>query len=418
MPKSTDWFWRRESTSNRIEVDEPFYSVADRWNEPWDKLEFKRWALRLRRALLPSEVDLGLVFISSDWIDFAEDIVDVLRSSLGIPTLAGCVSNGVIFNQFEFERTGGIALGLFCLPGGRIVDLGFSAKESQKGITCDEPGFWRRQFDSGSEGINGWIVFADPLHLSSEELIKSWERDFPNAPIYGGLAHFDSEARTSAVIWNDSVIADGGVAVGIGGGVKLLGVTAQGCTPIGDAWTVTKANGNVLERIGNRPAATILEETFQGIGEEMRRRSRGHVFVGLAVDEYLDEFKRGDFLVRNLLAADPSKGSLAVGAFPRVGQSVQFQIRDGKGASEELEELIAVFRRELEEKRIYGACLSSCSGRGMGLFGVEHHDAASIYPLITPQAQVGFFGNGEFGPVGGRNFVHGYTSSAAVFVDV
>ena len=386
MPKSTDWFWRRESTSNRIEVNEPFYSVADRWNEPWDKLEFKRWALRLRRALLPREVDLGLVFVSSDWIDFAEDIVDVLRSSLGIPTLAGCVSNGVISNQFEFERTGGIALGLFCLPGGRIVDLGFSAKESQKGITCDEPGFWRRQFDPGSEGINGWIVFAEPLHISVEELINSWERDFPNSPIYGGLAHFDSEARTSAVIWNDSVIADGGVAVGFGGGVKLLGVTAQGCTPIGDAWTVTKANGNVL--------------------------------VGLAVDEYLEEFKRGEFLVRNLLAADPSKGSLAVGAFPRVGQSVQFQIRDGKGASEELEELIAVLRQQLEGKRIYGACLSSCSGRGMGLFGVEHHDAANIYLLITPQAQVGFFGNGEFGPVGGRNFVHGYTSSAVVFVDV
>lgn len=191
------------------------------------------------------------------------------------------------------------------------------------------------------------------------------------------------------MICNDSVIADGGVAVVFGGGVKLLGITAQGCTPIGDAWTVTKANCNVLERIGNRPAATILEETFQGIGEEMRRTSRGRVLVGLAV-----------------------------GAFPRVGQSVQFQIRDGKGASEELEELIAVLRQQLEGKRIYGACLSSCSGRGMGLFGVEHHDAANIYPLITPQAQVGFFGNGEFGPVGGRNFFHGYTSSVVVFVDV
>ncbi len=399
-------------------MNEKPYSVADRWNEPWDKLLFKRWALRLRRALLPREVHLGLVFISSDWIDFAEDIIDVLRSSLGIPTLAGCVSNGVISNQLEFERSGGVALGLFCLPGGRVVDLGFSAKESQKGITCEEPGFWRRQFDPGSEGINGWIVFAEPLHVSVEELIKSWERDFPNAPIYGGLAHFDGEAKTSAVIWNDSVVPNGGVAIGIGGGVKLVGLTAQGCTPIGDAWTVTKANGNVLERIGNRPAVKILEETFQGIDEDVRRRSRGHVFVGLAVDEYLENFKRGDFLVRNLLAADPAKGSLAVGAFPRVGQSVQFQIRDGKGASEELDELVADLREELKGKRIYGACLSNCSGRGMGLFGREHHDAANIHPLIRPQAQVGFFGNGEFGPVGGRNFVHGYTSSTAVFVDV
>ncbi len=417
MPRSTGWPWRRASTIGKIEVEEKPYSIADRWNEPWDIQEFKRWALRLRRALLPREVDLGLVFISHDWIDHAEEIVDVLRSSLGVPTLAGCVSNGVIANGLEFEHTGGVALGLFCLPGSRIVNLGFSAKMAQESIKGKEPGFWRRRFEPGSEGINGWIVFAEPLHVSVEELIASWERDFPKAPIFGGLAHFDSEAKTSAVIWNDSVVGDGGVAIGIGGGVKLAGLTAQGCTPIGDAWTVTKASGNVLERIGNRPAVQILEQTFQGISEELRRRSRGHVFVGLAVDEYQEEFKRGDFLVRNLLAADPSKGSLAIGAYPRVGQSIQFQIRDGKGASEELAELVAACRRELKGKRVFGACLSNCSGRGAGLFGAEHHDAGLIYPILAPQAQVGFFGNGEFGPVGGRNFVHGYTSSAAVFTE-
>lgn len=120
--------------------------------------------LEAASCFLPREVDLWPVFISPEWIDFAEDIMDDLRLSLGIPTLMGCVSNGVISNQFEFERKGGIDLGLFCHPGGSIIDLGFPAKESQKGITCDEPEFWRRQFDPGNEVINGCIVFALQLH--------------------------------------------------------------------------------------------------------------------------------------------------------------------------------------------------------------------------------------------------------------
>lgn len=399
-------------------MEETPYSIADRWSGSWDKQEFKRWALRLRRALLPREVDLGLVFISSSWIDYAEEIVEVLRGSVGIPTLVGCVSNGVIANGLEFEQEGGVAIGLYNLPNVRLVDLGFTAKMARDGIKEPEPGFWRRRFEPGAEGINGWLVFAEPLHISIEEWLVSWERDFPGSPIYGGLAHFDIEARRSAVICNDSVVSDGGVALGIGGGVSLEGLTAQGCTPIGDAWTVTKANGNVLERIGNRPAVQILEDTYRGITEELRQRSRGNVFVGLAVDEYLDEFKRGDFLVRNLLAADTSKGTLAVGAHPRVGQSIQFQIRDGKGASEELGELIEQCRLGLKGRRVYGACLSNCSGRGAGLFGASHHDAGKVYDMLKPNGMTGFFGNGEFGPVGGRNFVHGYTSSVAVFVGV
>ncbi len=113
--------------------------------------------LEAASCFLLREVALWPVFISPEWIDFAEDIMEDLRSSLGISTLMGCVSNGVISNQFEFERKGGIDLGLFYHPCGRIIDLGFPAKESQKGITCYEPEFWRRQFDPWSEVINGCV---------------------------------------------------------------------------------------------------------------------------------------------------------------------------------------------------------------------------------------------------------------------
>lgn len=58
--------------------------------------------------------------------------------------------------------------------------------------------------------------------------------------------------------------------------------------------------------------------------------------------------------------------------------------------------------------------LFSCLGRGRGLFGVENHDIGMIEARLGPMAAAGFFANGELGPVGGRNYVHGTTSSLAL----
>ena len=397
---------------------EPPYSVAGLWTDPWNPQEFKRWALRLRRELLPREVTFGLVFISPLMADNSEEVVDILRNALGVPTLAGCVAGGAIVNEKEYEQLDGIALALYNLPGARIQELAFSSSMANDAAKAESEGFWRRRFEPGAESITSWLAFAEPLSFGIEEWLSTWQRDFPGIPMFGGLSFFQPPNNVGAVICNDQIIGAGGAVFGFSGGVKIQGLVAQGCTPVGESWTITRANGNVLERIGNRPAYQILEDTFKKMTEESRHRSQGVVFVGLAVDEYQEDFRSGDFLVRNLLGVDPSKGCLTVGANPRVGQTMQFQIRDGESASKELKELVGKTRETLEGKRVFGAALSNCLGRGQHLFNTPHHDARLAMELMGSQALVGFFGNGEFGPVGGTNFVHGYTSSLAVFTEV
>ena len=60
--------------------------------------------------------------------------------------------------------------------------------------------------------------------------------------------------------------------------------------------------------------------------------------------------------------------------------------------------------------------LCVCNGRGQRLFGKPDHDAGLIQEMLGPLPIAGFFGNGELGPVGGKNFLHGYTASLALFV--
>ena len=61
-----------------------------------------------------------------------------------------------------------------------------------------------------------------------------------------------------------------------------------------------------------------------------------------------------------------------------------------------------------------GALLFTCNGRGSHMFSVPDHDASAVVDALGAPAG-GFFCAGEIGPVGGRNFLHGFTATLAVF---
>jgi small ligand-binding sensory domain FIST len=209
---------------------------------------------------------------------------------------------------------------------------------------------------------------------------------------------------------------DGGALVlGFSGNVAVRAVVSQGCEPIGEPWTVTDATRNVLRTIGNRPALEVLRETLNALPEPQRSRAARNLLVGLAMDEYRDEFKRGDFLIRNLLGVDRDSGAMAVGAELRVGQTLQFQVRDARAADDELRHLLSETAGDLNMPAP-AALLFACNGRGVGLFGSPHHDAQAAQDLLGSPALAGFFCNGEIGPVGKGTYLHGFTASMGLLV--
>jgi small ligand-binding sensory domain FIST len=160
----------------------------------------------------------------------------------------------------------------------------------------------------------------------------------------------------------------------------------------------------------------VLSETVQKLSPEEQRQVQGNLFIGLVVNEYLEDFHRGDFLVRNLIGGDPNSGVLAVGALPRMGQTIQFQRRDAVAADADMNDLLTRARTTLADATIYGGCLFCCNGRGNGLFGRPSHDAALVQQHFNLPALSGFFCNGEIGPVGEKNFLHSHAAALALFV--
>jgi small ligand-binding sensory domain FIST len=389
------------------------HSIAGHWPGDFDEAGLQRWAEELRGQVSAPRISLGLVFMAPRFFPQAKQILEILRVHARIPLLAGCSSQGVIVGGQEVEENAGLSLGLYALPE---ADLrGFYFAQEQVTAAAD-PAYWPRETGIEPGQTNGWLVFADPFHLDSESWLKGWNEAYPKVPVLGGLASGDFREQTTQVYLNGDVYEEGGVALSFGGEVKLLGVTSQGCTPIGDTWTLTRVDQNVIHEIGNRPAYEVLAETFGKLSAEEQQKARGNLCIGLVVNEYLEDFHRGDFLIRNLLGADPRSGSIQVGALPRLGQTVQFQRRSAAAATEDMDELLARAKQRLEAATVYGGCLCSCNGRGQNLFGRANHDAQMVQQRLGPMGLAGFFCNGEIGPVGEKSFLHGYTASLALFV--
>jgi small ligand-binding sensory domain FIST len=319
----------------------------------------------------------------------------------------------LIAGEKEIEGEAGLVLGLYFLPGIQLRSHHFTQEQVDE---ANGPGYWHLETGLSSDQTNGWLVFADPFHLDAENWLRSWDKAYAPAAIVGGLASGDFTEQRTQLYLNGEVFEEGGVAISVGGDVKLSGVISQGCTPIGETWTLTKVEQNIIHEIGNRPAYEVLAETFEALPVSEQKTARGNMFVGLVVNEYLDDFHRGDFLIRNLLGADPRSGSISVGALPRPGQTAQFQRRSAAAATEDMNELLGRVKTRLGPGAILGGCLCSCNGRGQGLFGRPHHDAQLVQQKLGPMGLSGFFCNGEIGPVGEKNFLHGYTASLALFV--
>ncbi len=389
------------------------YSIAAYWSDGMNEDGLADWARRLRARLPAPEISLGLVFMSPKFFPHAEQVLEILRLNAQIPLLAGCSGGGLVANAEELEHAGGLVLALYSLPGAQLQAVRFT--QAQVEAAGDEH-FWPMETGVAKNQVNGWLAFVDPFHLDGESWLHSWNQNYPAQPVYGGLASGNFPEPLTQIYLNGDVFEDGGVAIAVGGGVALTGVISQGCTPIGEAWTLTRVEQNLIRNIANRPAYSVLSETVQQLPPEEQRKVQGNLHIGLVVNEYLEDFHRGDFLVRNLLGGDPNSGVLAVGALPRMGQTIQFQRRDAAAASEDLNELLAGAKARLAGTPVYGGCLFCCNGRGKNLFGRNSHDSKLVQAHFGPTGIAGFFCNGEVGPVGEKNFLHGFTAALALFV--
>ena len=390
------------------------YAVSDHWDGSFEDAGFEAWAQALRKRLVADQVDLAFVFATPEYEPYFADILEIVQIHCQAPHVVGGTGNSLVSQGFEYEHSEGVSVSLHRLPGGTVDSFELAASEDGSFPDFDDE---RVLKELEEKAPNGFVVFADPFSTHPENILVEFNRRFPGIPVMGGLACGTREVSKTTLFLNHRPINRGAVGVAIGGEVIIESLISQGCQPVGDSFIITSAEKNILEGIANRKAYEVLSDVFDELPDAMKLKSRGNLHVGFVINEYQQEFDRGDFLVRNLIGADPKRGALLVGALPRVGQTLQFQLRDRHSAMEDMNDQLEKMAHSLTGRKLYGGLLATCTGRGKQFFKVPDFDAGSIQDHLGPVGVSGFFGNGEFGPVGGVNFVHGYTAALSVFTN-
>jgi small ligand-binding sensory domain FIST len=355
--------------------------------------------------------DLAVMFVSADRADICDQIAADVCNRLGSDRLVGCTGESIVGVGREVESGSAMSLWLARLPGAHVQPMHLTFERTSEGGSVLG---WPDQLVHGWPADCSLLVLGEPFTFPAELLLEQMNDQHPGVAVIGGMASGGAAPGENRLLLGRQSLGDGAVAVLFSGSVRVHPLVSQGCRPVGKHFVVTKAERNVIYELGGKPALVQLQAVFSELPTRDQELVNQGLHVGRVVSEYQDRFEQGDFLVRNVIGADPESGAVAIGDYVRVGQTVQYHVRDWQTADADLRQLLAESgKRSVSSSD--GALLFTCNGRGTRLFPEPHHDALAIKNALGDIPLAGFFAQGELGPVGGKNFMHGFTASMALF---
>ena len=254
------------------------------------------------------------------------------------------------------------------------------------------------------------LLLADPFSFDIERCLAAFNRHAPGTRVVGGMASAGQRPGSNALLLNDWVAHEGGVGLALRGALRVDVVVSQGCRPVGPELEVTKADGNLVLELDGESAVERAEKVLRRLPQAEQALLKNGLYVGRPARSGASG--QGDYLIRNLLGADRSRGALAIADVMAEQEKIRLHVRDAGTAIEDLELMLSP---QEFDSRAAGALLFACNGRGKGLFGTADRDISTLQSALGGSTPIGgMFCAGEIGPVGDRNLLHGHTASIAV----
>jgi small ligand-binding sensory domain FIST len=343
--------------------------------------------------------NLGILYLTEPAAPVLPELVRALAERTGIGSWVGGVGLGVCSGNEEiFDEPAAVAMTAAVPPDSfRVL------------APTDDPGAdlprWHAAWLETSQPMLA-LVHADPrcpdLPRAAIEVAAA-----SGAFLVGGLvSHRCPRPLLARTPDQDGLGASGIAGLMLAPEIAVATGLTQGCTPIGPVHRIDEARDNIVMAIDGRPAlAVFIEDIGPALATDLRRVG-GLIFAGLPVPAS----DTGDYLVRNLMAIDPSRGWLVVGAEIGPGDPILFCRRDPDSARQDMVRMVRQLAGRLSGPPKAGVYISCCA-RGAALFGKAGVETALIREGLGEFPLVGFFANGEIS----RDRLYGHTGVLTLF---
>jgi small ligand-binding sensory domain FIST len=197
----------------------------------------RRAAREARASLGDSSPALAVLFASPHFLGSAETLVATVTEETGPVPLIGCVAEGVVGGIREVESGPAVSVWL----GADLGPVETFAMEFVRTPTGGVYGGYR--FEPGRAGVH--LMVCDPFTFPADNLLAHLNEHVPGAIVMGGLSSGGLATRQTRLFHDGRTLSEGAVGAHLPEAEAHL-LVSQGCRPVGDPYTITGAEDNVI----------------------------------------------------------------------------------------------------------------------------------------------------------------------------
>ena len=359
-----------------------------------------------------SQADAVIVFFTAEHATHSQDLLSTLIRVTRNDRIVGSSGTGILTGAGEVEGQYGLAVLVFASDQMRSRPFLFEPlreRDAEVGASIGQL--------LGADRDSLLALFPDTYNGQPHQLLRSMEQQIGFVPVVGAGSSESGRAQATYQICGEKCRSNSVAGLELSGSFEAVIDITQGCQPITDPMVITKAEGNLIFEINDRPALEVFAKLLKGPIAEDLRRALMFIFVGLPADPDQGAIGPGQYLVRNIIGLDPAKGIVGIADQVREGQSMIFTLRDGQRAREDLNQMLERQIRKLEGRKPAFGLYFNCCARGNSLYGMPGIDTAYIRQGLGDFPLLGTFGGYELAPLGGKNHLFAYTGVLALIVE-